>query len=272
MNRSNSYRDQVAIVTGGASGLGEALCAELAARGAKVVVLDCDRPGATAVAAKIQAAGGTAEAREVDVRDPIALQATVEAVADQYGRLDYLFNNAGLGCWGDALGFSPATWREILDVNYWGCVHGALAAYREMKRRGGGRIVNVASLAGLIPVPGAAPYSAAKHAVVGFSLALRAEAAPYGVQVNVVCPGPIASRFHASMLRPGEQPPGRAAPADTLDAAAAAREILRGVSRNEAMIVFPARARRTWWKWRLSPAWLASAQRQIVERLRREAD
>lgn len=269
MASSQPFRDQVAIVTGGATGLGAALCEALAAEGAKVIVLDRDGAGAAKVAAKIQAEGGAAEPLVVDVRDATALQSAIETVAERHRRLYYLFNNAGLGCWGDALEFTPETWREILEVNYWGCVHGTLEAYRWMKEHGGGRIVNIASLAGLISVPGAAPYSAAKHAVVGFSLALRAEAAEFGVQVSVVCPGPIKSQFHSSMLRAAGETPGRAAPADTLDPALAAREILRGVAGNEAIIVFPARARRTWWKWRLSPQWLAKAQRRIVENLRR---
>jgi short-subunit dehydrogenase len=140
-----------------------------------------------------------------------------------------------------------------------------------MAAHGGGRIVNVASLAGLVPVPGTAPYTAAKHAVVGFTLALREEAERFGVQVCVVCPGPVKSDFHASMLRPAGLPPGRKAPADLLDARAAARDILRGVESNAPTIVFPGRARRTWWKWRVWPAWLKSAQRRIVENLRADA-
>jgi len=271
MGRAFAYREKVAVVTGAASGIGAALCRELADRGAQVVVIDRVAEGAAEQVASINSAGRKATAVTVDVRDGGALEQAIQGIATQHGRLDLMFNNAGLGCWGDAREFSADAWREIMDVNYWGCVHGSLAAYRWMAEHGGGCIVNTASLAGLIPVPGAVPYSAAKHAVVGFSLALRAEAEALGVQVNVACPGPVASQFHASMLRPGDASPGRAPPGETIDAAQAAREILRGVERNDALIVFPARARRTWWKWRTSPGWLQEAQRAIVANLRRES-
>lgn len=271
MSAAFAYRERLAIVTGAASGIGAALCRELARRSAHIVAMDRDAMGTETLVAHIRSTGAKAAAVVIDVRDGEKLAQAVNEVAAEHGRLDLVFNNAGLGCWGDARDFSSGAWREIMDVNYWGCVHGSLAAYRWMATHGGGRIVNTASLAGLIPVPGAAPYSAAKHAVVGFSLALRAEAEACGVQVNVACPGPVASRFHASMLRPGAAASGRAAPAETIDAEQAAQDILRGVERNKALIVFPARARRTWWKWRLSPRWLHGAQQAIVANLRRES-
>jgi NAD(P)-dependent dehydrogenase (short-subunit alcohol dehydrogenase family) len=271
MSSSSAYQGRVAIVTGGASGLGAAICRELAARGAAVAIFDRNMIAAAEVAAKLQSAGFSASAFEVDVRERSQVASALESVVTRHGRLDFLFNNAGIGCWGDAREFAPDTWREVLDVNYFGCVNGSLAAYGWMAAHGGGRVVNIASLAGLVPVPGAVPYTAAKHAVVGFSLALRAEAAQFGVRVQVVCPGPIESRFHASMLRAGSMDAGRAAPAELMNADQAAHEVLRGVDRDEAVVVFPARARRTWWKWRFSSRWLNAAQRRIVNNLRRES-
>jgi NAD(P)-dependent dehydrogenase (short-subunit alcohol dehydrogenase family) len=259
----------VALVTGGASGIGAALCRELAARGAFVVVTDRDEAGAQAIQAEIQAHRGRTQACQLDVCNREAVEATIASTIEQHGRLDFVFNNAGVGCWGDARTFTAEQWREIFEINFWGAVHCALAAYRAMAERGGGKIINTASLAGLVPVPGAAPYTAAKHALVGFSLALRAEAAEYGVQVSVACPGPVKSSFHASLVRAGEAEAGRAAPRELLDATSAAQEILTGMERNEALIVFPRRARQTWWKWRISPSWLAGAQRVIVRNLRR---
>jgi NAD(P)-dependent dehydrogenase (short-subunit alcohol dehydrogenase family) len=267
----DSDQRRVAVVTGGAGGIGAALSEELARHGTRVIVCDSSAKRAGEVAERITRQGGVAVALPLDVRDREQIDALVHEVTQKFGRLDDWFNNAGLGCWGDAREFSDDAWREILDVNFWGCVHGSLAAYRYMAAHGGGRIVNVASLAGLVPVPGTAPYTASKHAVVGFSLALREEAAGNGVQVNVACPGPVKSGFHGSMLRPTGLAPGRKAPAELLDAGAAARDILRGVANNAPTIVFPGRARRTWWKWRLWPAWLKSAQRRIVENLRADA-
>lgn len=265
------YRDRVAVVTGGASGIGAALCRELAGRGAIVFVCDCDAQGAERVVQEIQSHGGQAQPIALDVRDRLAMDAAVQSVLAARQRLDFVFNNAGVGCWGDAREFSAEQWRDLFDVNYWSCVYGTLAAYRWMAAHGGGHIVNTASLAGLVPVPGAAPYAAAKHAVVGFSLSLRAEAAEFGVNVSVVCPGPVKSSFHDSLVRAGGNDVGRSAPRMLLEAESAAREILTGVERNSANIVFPARSRRTWWKWRFRPAWLARAHRAIVRNLRRDA-
>lgn len=269
--RADAGQRRVAVVTGGAGGIGASLCEQLALHGTRVIVGDVSAERAGDVAERITRQGGVAVARLLDVCDRGQIEALLAAVTDEFGRLDDWFNNAGRGCWGDAREFSDDAWREIMDLNFWGCVHGTLSAYRYMAAHGGGRIVNVASLAGLVPVPGTVPYTAAKHAVVGFSLALREEAAAQSVQVSVACPGPVKSGFHGSMLRPTGLAPGRKAPSDLLEAAAAAREILRGVDENLATIVFPGRARRTWWKWRLCPAWLKSAQRRIVENLRADA-
>jgi short-subunit dehydrogenase len=134
----------------------------------------------------------------------------------------------------------------VLHINLHGVVHGTHAAYGAMVRRGGGHIVNIASMAGLVPTPGIAIYAASKYGVVGFSLAVRAEGEALGVQVSVVCPGVIATpmadtmqvvKLHREMLKtavgwPMQQPE------------AAARTILHGVVRNQAVIFTP-----RWWSW-----------------------
>lgn len=265
---SHSYRDRVAIITGGASGIGAALAEELARRGSSVVLADRDAR-VEQVVERLTATGATARAFVVDVTDAGRVEELVRATVLELGRLDMMFNNAGLGCFGDAREFSPEQWREIMEVNFWGCVHGSLAAYRWMAEHGGGQIVNTASLAGLVPVPGAAPYAAAKHAVVGFTLSLRAEATDFGVHVNVVCPGPVRSEFHAAMVRPVSDPLERRTPASAIDATAAAHAILDGAANDEPVIVFPALARRTWRKWRWWPSLLTKAHRDIVAALRR---
>ncbi|MDZ4779230.1 MAG: SDR family oxidoreductase [Planctomycetia bacterium] len=264
-----SYRDRVAIITGGGAGIGAALSEELARRGARVVLADRDAAAVEAIAERIRSTQGVATAAVVDVTDAAAVEALVRTTIAEYGRIDILFNNAGIGCFGDVREFSIEQWRTIVDVNFWGCVHGSLAAYRWMAEHGGGQIVNTASLAGLVPVPGTVPYAAVKHAVVGFSLSLRAEAADQRVRVSVVCPGPVRSNFHDSMILPAAKPAPRQAPSDAEDTLAAACEILLGAEQNQPVIVFPARARRTWWKWRWFPSLLSSAHRNIVDSLRR---
>ena len=258
---------RIAIVTGGASGIGRALGAALVRRGDVVVLADVDGDAAGEVAERLRAAGpGAATAVTVDVREADAVAALVDGTAERHGRLDLLFNNAGLGIGGPAEELTLAHWARTLDVNLRGVVHGCQAAYPLMLRQGHGHIVNTASLAGLLPMPGSAPYAATKWAVVGLSLSLRAEGAARGVRVSVVCPGgvdtPILDKgMPADLPRvPGIEAidarevvtrfsGGRLYSADAL-----AADVLRGIDRNRPVIVAPRQARAMWWLMRLSPS------------------
>ena len=134
---------------------------------------------------------GAATAAVVDVRDASGFQKLVDDTAAEHGRLDYLFNNAGIGIAGEERDVSLEDWNTVLDVDLHGVVHGVRAAYALMVKQGHGHIVNTASLAGLLPSPGLVPYAMTKHGVVGLSLSLRAEAAEHGVRVTAVCPGVV---------------------------------------------------------------------------------
>src|SRR5215218_918636 len=152
------FRDSIAIVTGGASGIGRALCEELARRGAVVVVTDVNEAGARSVAESIASEGGRASSKAVDVRDAEAVKRVVEETAAAHGRLDYMFNNAGLAVTGEVRDLSLEHWRKVVDVNLWGVIHGIAAAYPLMVRQRSGHIVNTASLAGLLGIPRSSPY------------------------------------------------------------------------------------------------------------------
>ncbi len=186
-----TFEGAVAIVTGGASGIGRAIGEALAHRGARVVLADLQVEVARQVAARITANGGQASAEELDVADFPATNRLVQATFQRERRLDYLFNNAGIGIIGEARLYQIEDWEPILGVNLRGVIHGVQAAYPIMLQQGFGHIVNTASLAGLLPYPLCASYCATKHAVVGLSTALRIEAAPAGVRVSVLCPGPV---------------------------------------------------------------------------------
>src|SRR4051812_19814984 len=252
---------RVAIVTGGGSGIGEALCRALAARGDTVVVADIDGASAERVAGEI---GASASAAKVDVRDAAAVQALVDDTVAAHGRLDLMFNNAGIAVGGDVLELTVAHWDRIIDINLRGVVHGVQAAYPVMARQRSGSIVNTASLAGLIPVPFLSPYVAVKHAVVGMSLSLRGEAKGHNVNVTVVCPGfidtPLLDKTgpddlpKPTMLREGgaresAERLGKLYPVDKL-----AQDILRGVDRRKAFVVTPRQARAMWRINRFMPA------------------
>ncbi|MDQ1695359.1 MAG: hypothetical protein QOJ03_712 [Frankiaceae bacterium] len=261
---------RIAIVTGGGSGIGEALSRALAARGDTVIVADIDGAAAERVAGEVQGV-----AAKVDVRDAAAVQALVDDTVAAHGRLDLIFNNAGIGIGGDVLELTVAHWDRIIDINLRGVVHGVQAAYPVMARQRSGHIVNTASVAGLVAPPYMAPYVAVKHAVVGLSLALRGEAAAHKVGVTVVCPGwtdtPILdSTGPADLSTPSGIDGGVREVAEKMgklySPAALAQDILRGIERNKAMVVTPGKARFMWRLARLSPTGLAAVTGVLARR------
>jgi NAD(P)-dependent dehydrogenase (short-subunit alcohol dehydrogenase family) len=256
---------KVAIVTGGGSGIGAALVRAMVARGATIVIADIDEAAAKSVAADLT--GVTTVT--LDVRDAQAVADMVSQVAGEHGHLDYIFNNAGIAVGGMVEQLTLEHWNRVIDVNLRGVIHGVHAAYPIMLRQGNGHIVNTASLAGLVPGPGLAPYDAVKHAVVGLSLSLRAEAAGRGVRVSAICPGfidtPLLGRVNADLPQTGpgldaEQVAkriGKLYQADLL-----AQDVLRGLERNDALIVAPRSARVAWRLSRYAPNMLT---RRIIK-------
>jgi NAD(P)-dependent dehydrogenase (short-subunit alcohol dehydrogenase family) len=252
----SSLQGTVAIVTGGGSGIGRALSLELAARGAFVHVTDVNGASAEATATQI---GASAKHAALDVRDAAAVARFCESV----GKVDYLFNNAGIPVGGEVQDISLALWDRIIDVNIRGVVHGIHAVYPGMIARGSGHIINTASLAGLIPTPLGTPYGMTKHAVVGLSVSLRMEAAAYGVRVSALCPGVIEtpildSKGPEDLPRPKWLPDNRKmltrAAGEPYPVAKLASETLDAVARNVGVIVIPGRARMMWRGYRLAPA------------------
>jgi NAD(P)-dependent dehydrogenase (short-subunit alcohol dehydrogenase family) len=265
------FQDAVAVVTGGASGIGKALSEELGRRGARVVVTDLQEEGARAVAEGIVKAGGRASGSALDVRDAAAFERLLDDVIAAHGRLVYLFNNAGLAAVGEAQSLPLEHWRRVLDVNLWGVIHGATAAYARMVRQGSGHIVNVASLAGLGGMALGSPYSTSKFGVVGLSLTLRAEGADLGIKVSAVCPAYIKSAIFDNSTYVNATREGMLAliPFKFLDVDVAVRKILRGVERNQPIIVFPFYARLLWWLSRLRPQIAVNVNRKTAQAFRR---
>ncbi|HEX4621054.1 MAG TPA: SDR family oxidoreductase [Myxococcaceae bacterium] len=263
---------EVALVTGGASGIGRGLCDVLGGRGAHVIVADLNAAGAEAVAKGIVASGGKAEAAALDVRDPAAFEATVDGIWRRLGKIDLFFNNAGIGGpFAEMKDVTLPEWRSVLDVNLNGVIHGIAAVYPRMVRQRSGHIVNTASGLGLIPAPMTGPYAASKFAVVGISLALRPEAKPHGVRVSVVCPGFIDTAIFekSTTYKDLDFQRARTLFPKLLSATDCAVAILRGVERNRAIIPVTFLARLVWWINRLSPSLaLFIAGRLIVDRVK----
>lgn len=268
------FADKVAIVTGGASGIGLAISEELARRGAVVTVADVDEAAAAEAAARIVEAGGRGQSAVLDVAEIGSLEALVDSVVQDHSRLDLMVNNAGIGWTGELYQMDSAHARRIVDINLNGVVYGSLAAYSVMHREGSGHIVNTGSFfSGLVPVPGLSVYSATKHGIVGFSLAMRQEARSSGVGVSVVCPSFVPSNIDQSserVLDGAARDVERSAVSN--EAKSLASAVLKGVERNRALIIRPHAIRPFWWLYRLSPRLVFALQYPIVARMLGRAD
>lgn len=239
------YRDKSCVVTGAASGIGFALTEALLQRGAVVLMADRDTETLASAAEQLSTYAGRVHSLSVDVTNQEQVRQMVEDTASRYGRLDILFNNAGIG---GTLPFSEVTlehWRRIIDLNLWGVIYGIHFALPIMRKQGGGHIVTTSSIAGLLPIPFQAIYCTTKYAVVGLSESLRFELQDEGIHFSVACPASVASRIWGTPVI-GERVEAKP-PAEAIPAAEAAQTILAGVANQEGIIALPESA---WSLWR----------------------
>jgi 3-oxoacyl-[acyl-carrier protein] reductase len=209
--------NKVAIVTGGANGLGRAYCLRMAQEGARVMVADIADKEAQAVVSEIKAAGGTAIAINTDVTSEAATLKMAEATVKAFGRIDALVNNAGFYHGMSRKPFNEiplAEWDKMLEVSVKGTWLCTRAVFPQMKKQGKGKIINITSEACFAPTKGLVHYTAAKSAVIGLSRALDGELGQYNICVNVVAPGVIdtpATRSYVNMdkMDPSSAPMGR---------------------------------------------------------------
>jgi NAD(P)-dependent dehydrogenase (short-subunit alcohol dehydrogenase family) len=202
-----------------------------------------------------------AKASRLDVTDFAAVDSLIQQTVAANGRLDYLFNNAGIVIAGEAQHYQIEDWNRVIDVNLRGVVNGIQAGYPILRRQGFGHIVNTASIAGLVPMPGLLSYCATKHAVVALSTSLRVEAAVAGVYVSVLCPGAVETAIvgggkFGKLLQPAPVEvqrklweKGRPITPERFAVAA-----LAAIARNRAIIVIPWWWKVLWWINRLSPS------------------
>ncbi|TPG36035.1 SDR family NAD(P)-dependent oxidoreductase [Mycolicibacterium hodleri] len=187
------FAGKVAVVTGAGSGIGQALAVELARSGAKVAISDVDTEGLAVTEARLKAIGAPVKADRLDVTEREAFEIYADAVKAHFGKVNQIYNNAGIAFTGDIEVCSYKDIERVMDVDFWGVVNGTKAFLPHLIESGDGHVVNVSSLFGLFSVPGQSAYNAAKFAVRGFTEALRQEmmAAKRPVKVTAVHPGGI---------------------------------------------------------------------------------
>ena len=187
------FKDKVAIVTGGAQGIGQGIAERLASDGALVAILDLQQEKAEEVAKAIEARGGRAIAVKMDITNRDDVKKAVKKVEETFDKVDILVNNVG---WDKAMPFIDCPeelWDKVIDINLTGQIAITRAVLDGMVSRKYGKIVNIASTAGVVGTPRTAEYSGAKAAVIGFTRCLAKEVGQYGINVNCISPGPIAT-------------------------------------------------------------------------------
>jgi short-subunit dehydrogenase len=246
---------KVAVITGGAGGIGKALALECARQGMDVVLADLDEPGMRDAAREITALGRRSVCVPTDVRNPDAVQALLDRTLAELGGCHLMINNAGVFHASSLLDTSAAQYARIIDINIGGVVHGSRIFGAHFVRQGHGHLLNTASAAGLFPVPGMSAYTLTKYGIVGYSLQLRWELAPHGVGVTVLCPGTVKTAIitrEGVGFRPDEaEKLIRGAPGPQ----GLARKALRAVTRNRPLVRYGADAY-VMSVFRLLPLWL----------------
>lgn len=260
------------LITGGASGLGRALAEKAAADGYRVAIADIHRTRAEDVCRTLAALEAEHFFVECDVRREQDLRRAVDRVIRRWQQLDVMVNNAGVAGAGLFEAVPLADWEWLLDINLLGTVRGCRAAITPMKRQRSGHIVNIASMAALTPPPAMASYNATKAAVVNLSETLRAELAPEGIHVSVVCPSFFRTNLGESLRAPDPLTRARferLMEHNDVTAEQIAARVLKAVEQKQFLILPHPEGRKAWRRKRLFPERFYRGMERIAVKFRR---
>ncbi len=252
------YKNKIAVITGGASGIGKCLGEKLAAWGGDVVLSDINRAGLEKVVAKIAAQGGHVQGEVLDVADYKAFQKHIDGIVAAKGRIDYIFNNAGIAIAAEFQDMTVEDWNKVIDINLNGVFHGSILAYQQMVKQGFGHIVNLSSIEGLIPFPTTGSYVTTKYAVLGLTQGMWVEGRSLGVKTHAVCPGYIRTNIFDATKMVNIERAKLLAQYKLLEKMGISAEkcsevILRGVAKDKPIIPVTTLAHLIWRLARLTP-------------------
>jgi NAD(P)-dependent dehydrogenase (short-subunit alcohol dehydrogenase family) len=253
----DAFTDRVAVITGGAGGIGMAMARAFAARGARLVLADLDETALGRATAELSAAGATVHGVRTDVTKPASVQALADEARRRCGAVHIVCNNAGVATFGEIRTSTHKDWEFTMNVNFWGVVHGVETFVPMLvEQNAGGHIVNTASMAGLVGMQWLGVYCASKFAVVGLTESLHRELKPYGVGVSVLCPMIVATSINQNSVRmrpaelrnPGEEPvladsgkpvdvPEGSMKGGVIQADEVARRVVRAIDRGDLYIL-----------------------------------
>jgi NAD(P)-dependent dehydrogenase (short-subunit alcohol dehydrogenase family) len=252
MTAMDPFKDRVAVITGGAGGIGMAMARAFAARGAKIVLADLDEPALGAAVRELEKSGAQAFGVPTDVSKPASVEALAEATLRRFGAAHIVCNNAGIATFGPIAKSTRKDWEFTMNVNFWGVVNGVQTFVPRLIDQGqGGHVINTASMAGLVGMRWLGVYCASKFAVVGLTESLFVELRDQGIGASVLCPMVVATNINANSLRmrPAElrnpagsdipQTGGDAPPlvGGTIQPEELARRVVRAVERRELYIL-----------------------------------
>ena len=270
------FRDKVSLFTGAASGIGEALALALHQRGAKVIAADIDIKALLKNSTGTRQIGQTIRAVQLDVTDYEAFKQVIDDAVSREGRLDYIFNIAGIAVGGEIRDLEIEHWRAVLNVNLYGVINGSILAYKVMAKQGFGHIVNMSSIEGIMPFPATVPYVASKFAVMGLSQGLWVEGTDLGVKVSVVCPGFVKTPIFdvTPLVNLDRQEAMKSL--DKLEQFSITPEkcasiILRAVAKNKPLIPVTSFVYLLWWLVRIKPSLVMDLVRRDFNKIRFKA-
>ena len=248
--RAISFEGRVALITGGSRGLGLCLAREFAHQGASIAICARDAGELERAKEELHSMGADVLTVVCDVTDEADIETMIASVTERFGRLDVLVNNAGVIQVGPMAEMTDADYDMAMQTHFWGPLHCALHSLPWLRRVSGGRIVNIASIGGLVRVPHLMPYAASKFALVGLSEGLRAELAAEGITVTTVCPGLMRTGSHLNALFKGQHRKeftafalAGSAPGASVSADAAARRIVEACRVGDAELILGVPAR-----------------------------